>query len=302
MEKKSERRGLGRGLSALMADVSFDQKDATIPKQRGLENLIPIERIFPNPDQPRRDFEPVAMQELADSLAQKGVIQPLIVRQIANEDQYEIVAGERRWRAAQMANLHELPVIIREFSDTEVLEIAIIENVQRAELNAIEEAQAYRQLMQRFGHTQEKIAEALSRSRSHVTNLLRLLTLPEDVQEFVIKGKLSAGHARALITSVAASELARQIIARGLSVRQTEELVRKTAAGARSKRALKDIQTKDADTRAIEMDVSANLKMNVRIDHEPGGSSGKLTISYRSLDDLDLLCRVLSQIPRDGSV
>jgi len=302
MEKKSERRGLGRGLSALMADVSFDQNDAIVQKRGGLENLVPIERIFPNPNQPRRDFEPAAMQELADSLSQKGVIQPLIVRQSVNEGQYEIVAGERRWRAAQMANLHELPVIVREFSDAEVLEIAIIENVQRAELNAIEEAQAYRQLMQRFGHTQEKIAEALSRSRSHIANLLRLLTLPDDVQGFVIKGKLSPGHARALITSSSASELARQIIARGLSVRQTEQLVRKTAAEPHNRRVLKDLHSKDADTRAIEMDVSANLNMNVRIDHEPGGSSGKLIISYRSLDDLDLLCRVLSQIPRDGTV
>lgn len=302
MEKKSERRGLGRGLSALMADVSFDQNDATLQKPRGSESLIPIEQIFPNPNQPRRDFAPAAMQELADSVARKGVIQPLIVRQAGPGERYEIVAGERRWRAAQMANLHELPVIIRQFSDAEVLEIAIIENIQRAELNAIEEAQAYRQLMQRFGHTQEQIAEALSRSRSHIANLLRLLSLPDDVQEFVIKGKLSAGHARALITSGAASELARQIIIRQLSVRQTEELVRKTAAAPHNKRILKDRHIKDADTLAIERDVSANLHMNVRIDHEPGGSSGRLTITYHTLDDLDLLCRVLSQIPRDGSI
>ena len=302
MEKKTDRRGLGRGLSALMADISFDQTSATAQKQRGLENLVPIEQIIPNPNQPRRSFEPVALQELANSLTQKGVIQPLIVRQTGKENQYEIVAGERRWRAAQIASLHELPVIVREFSDSEVLEIAIIENVQRTELNAIEEAQAYRQLMQRFGHTQEKIAEALSRSRSHIANLLRLLTLPEDVQGLVVNGKLSSGHARALITSGTASELARQIIARGLSVRQTEQLVRKTAADPYNKRVSKERQTKDADTKAIEMDVSANLNMNVRIDHEPGGTSGKLIISYQSLDDLDLLCRVLSQIPRDGSV
>ena len=271
-------------------------------KQRRGDVLIPIERISPNPDQPRRDFEPEAMRELADSLARKGVIQPLIVRQIGDEEKYEIVAGERRWRAAQMANLHELPVIIRRFSDAEVLEIAIIENIQRAELNAIEEAQAYRQLMQRFGHTQEKIAEALSRSRSHIANLLRLLTLPDDVQAFVTQGKISAGHARALITSGKASELARLVVARGLSVRETEQLVRKSAAEPHNKRVAKDRKVKDADTRALELDVSANLGMSVQIDHEPGGSIGKLTISYRSLDDLDLLCRVLSQIPRDGTV
>ena len=302
MEKKFERRGLGRGLSALMADVSTDRVGSAPDNQRRLDSLVPIEQLRPNPNQPRRDFEPEAMQDLADSLAKKGVIQPLIVRRIGTEEKYEIVAGERRWRAAQMANLHELPVIIRQFSDAEVLEIAIIENIQRAELNAIEEAQAYKQLMQRFGHTQEKIAEALSRSRSHIANLLRLLTLPDDVQSLVTKGKLSAGHARALITSGNASELARQIVTRGLSVRQTEDLVRKSIAQPHKKQFAHDRKVKDADTKAIEMDVSANLNMNVQIDHDAGGPGGKLTITYRSLDDLDLLCRVLSQIPQDGSV
>ena len=163
--------------------------------------VLPIGQLVPNPDQPRRDFDPQALQDLANSLRQKGVIQPLIVRRSPNDDTYQIVAGERRWRAAQIAQLHELPVIVREFTDAEVLEIAIIENIQREELNSIEEALAYRQLMQRFGHTQEKIAEALSRSRSHIANLLRLLSLPEDVQQMVQSGTLSAGHARALITT-----------------------------------------------------------------------------------------------------
>lgn len=302
MDKKSERRGLGRGLSALMADVSFDQTTLGVQKPKVLDQQVPIERLFPNPNQPRREFDPEALQELADSLAKKGVIQPLIVRQIGDDTTYEIVAGERRWRAAQIANLHELPVIIRQFSDAEVLEIAIIENIQRAELNAIEEAQAYRQLIQRFGHTQEKIADALSRSRSHIANLLRLLALPEDVQTLVVKGKISAGHARALITSATASELARLVIARGLSVRQTEQLVRKSAAAPYKKRVAADRTIKDADTKAIELDVSANLNMSVQINHDPGGAGGKLTIAYRSLDDLDLLCRVLSQVPRDGSI
>lgn len=302
MEKKPDRRGLGRGLSALMSDVNLDSSRPIALPQRQGETLLPIEQIAPNPNQPRRNFEPEALRDLADSLAKKGVIQPLIVRQIGQQDRYEIVAGERRWRAAQMANLHELPVIIREFSDSEVLEIAIIENIQRAELNAIEEAQAYRQLMQRFGHTQEKIAEALSRSRSHIANLLRLLTLPDDVQDLVKDGKLSAGHARALITTSNASELARQVVLRGLSVRDTEQLVRKLAASPSTMRKAMQTEQKDADTRAIESDLSANLKMGVRIDHQPGGNGGKLTISYRSLDDLDLLCRVLSHIPRDFSL
>lgn len=298
MEKKFDRRGLGRGLSALMADVNLDAPSVTSEARRS-EWMLPVEKIVPNPDQPRRDFQPEALKDLADSLRQKGVIQPLIVRRKPNQDLYEIVAGERRWRAAQIAQLHELPVIVREFSDSEVLEIAIIENIQRAELNAIEEALAYRQLMDRFGHTQEKIAEALSRSRSHIANLLRLLTLPEDVQQMVKSGTLSAGHARALITSGNAAELAVQVVGRGLSVRDTEELARKAAIDPAKRRALRQRGEKDADTRALESDLSANLQMSVHIDHLPGGEGGKLTISYRSLDQLDLLCRVLSVIPRD---
>lgn len=299
MDKKSERRGLGRGLSALMADVKLDVAPAA-PQNDRADYIVPVEKIIPNPDQPRRDFQPAALNDLAASLKQKGIIQPLIVRRIAGQDLYEIVAGERRWRAAQIAQLHELPVIVREFSDSEVLEIAIIENIQRAELNAIEEAFAYRQLMDRFGHTQEKIAEALSKSRSHIANLLRLLALPPDVQQMVKAGTLSAGHARALITTDNAVELAKQVVGRGLSVRETEDLVRRSAVDPAKRRALKAHTEKDADTRSLEADISANLRMPVRIDHEPGGVGGKLSISYRSLEDLDLLCRALSMIPRDS--
>ncbi|WP_395003041.1 ParB/RepB/Spo0J family partition protein [Cypionkella sp.] len=296
MEKKSERRGLGRGLSALMADVNLDVSPAS--RQPRSETLLPVARIVPNPEQPRRDFDPKALQDLADSLRQKGVIQPLIVRRIEDQDLYEIVAGERRWRAAQIAQLHELPVIIREFSDSEVLEIAIIENIQREELNAIEEALAYKQLMTRFGHTQEKISEALSRSRSHIANLLRLLALPDDVQQMVKSGTLTAGHARALITTPNPLELALKVVGKGLSVRETEDLVRKSAVDPIKRRMAARSDGKDADTKALEADLSANLKMGVRIDHESTGG-GKISISYRNLDDLDLLCQVLSVIPRD---
>jgi ParB family transcriptional regulator, chromosome partitioning protein len=296
MEKKSERRGLGRGLSALMADVNLDVSPAS--RQPRSETLLPVARIVPNPGQPRRDFDPKALQDLADSLRQKGVIQPLIVRRIEDQDLYEIVAGERRWRAAQIAQLHELPVIIREFSDSEVLEIAIIENIQREELNAIEEALAYKQLMTRFGHTQEKISEALSRSRSHIANLLRLLALPDDVQQMVKSGTLTAGHARALITTPNPLELALKVVGKGLSVRETEDLVRKSAVDPIKRRMAARSDGKDADTKALEADLSANLKMGVRIDHESTGG-GKISISYRNLDDLDLLCQVLSVIPRD---
>lgn len=297
VEKKSDRRGLGRGLSALMADVGVTQTGSENSVRA--EVILPIGRLVPNPDQPRRDFDPQALQDLASSLRQKGVIQPLIVRHIAQDDTYQIVAGERRWRAAQIAQLHELPVIIRKFSDAEVLEIAIIENIQREELNAIEEALAYKQLMQRFGHTQEKIAEALSRSRSHIANLLRLLALPADVQQMVQSGTLSAGHARALITTPNALELALQVVGKGLSVRATEELVRRSGVDPAKRRSAGARQEKDADTKAIEADLSANLRMGVRIDHEVAGGGGKLTISYRNLDDLDMLCQVLSVIPRD---
>lgn len=298
MEKKFERRGLGRGLSALMADVNLDVTRTESASPKRPDTLVPVEAISPNPDQPRRHFEPDALRELADSIRQKGVIQPLIVREKANDaGRYEIVAGERRWRAAQMAQLHELPVIIREFSDSEVLEIAIIENIQRAELNAIEEAMAYRQLMDRFGHTQEKIAEALSCSRSHIANLLRLLTLPEDVQSMVAGGALTAGHARALITTPNAVELAQKVVGRGLSVRETEALVRRSVVPSAARKAARGAGEKDADTRALELDLSANLGMSVKIDHEPGGERGRISISYATLDQLDLLCRALSAIP-----
>ena len=303
MDKKTDRRGLGRGLSALMADVSITTDAAGNPAPtRRADSLVPVERLFPNPNQPRRDFAPDALEDLAASIRTKGVIQPLIVRRRGAED-YEIVAGERRWRAAQMAQLHDLPVIIKDLTDSEVLEIALIENIQRADLNAVEEAVAYRQLMDRFGHTQEKIAEALSKSRSHIANLLRLLQLPDDVLGYIREGKLTAGHARALITTANPAELARMIIARGMTVRQAEDLAKRHGAGVgKAGRPHPRTAEKDADTRALEADLSANLRMTVQIAHEPGGESGVMSIRYNTLEDLDLLCRGLSVLPRDGSV
>lgn len=301
MEKKSERRGLGRGLSALMADINLTNGAAPPASARRPDLLLPIEEIVPNPNQPRRTFEPAALKELADSIRQKGIIQPLIVRQIADSGKYEIVAGERRWRAAQIAQLHAVPAVLREFSDSEVLEIAIIENIQRAELNSIEEALAYRQLMDRFGHTQEKLAEALSRSRSHIANILRLLNLPDDVQSMVATGKLSAGHARALVTAPNAGELALKVVGKGLSVRETEDLVRKAGLEGLAPRRKRAREDKDADTRALENDLAAGLGMGVRIDHDHSGG-GKMTLTYRSLDQLDLLCSALSAAAMDASL
>lgn len=293
MSSKPKNRGLGRGLSALMADVSNDQADSDDQPTTGrrADTNIPIEQIVPNPDQPRRNFSDANLEELAQSIREKGIIQPLIVRARGNE--YEIVAGERRWRAAQIAKLHEIPVILRDYTDTEVLEVAIIENIQRSDLNAIEEAAGYRQLMDRFGHTQEKLAEALGKSRSHIANLLRLLNLPEDVQEMLKAGKLSAGHARALVTAENPSVLAAQVVSGDLSVRETEKLA---AQGKSETKPAKrpSIEEKDADTKALEGDLSAALKMRVTISHEAGTENGIVSIRYNSLEDLDTLCRLLS--------
>lgn len=298
-DKKEQKRGLGRGLSALMADIEPTTQADASSRTRSARTL-PIDQLFPNPDQPRRQFDADTLDELSRSIRSKGVIQPLIVRpRGAAENQYEIVAGERRWRAAQAAGVHEVPVVIREFSDEDVLEIAIIENIQRADLNPIEEAAGYEQLMSRFGHTQEKLAQALGKSRSHIANLLRLLTLPDVVKTAVIDGKLSAGHARALITAPDPVLLAGQIVRQGLSVRETERLVReaqnpdgpaKTKGGSKSSAA----SSKDADTKALEGDLSAAVGLKVLINHTAGKESGTVTICYDTLDDLDRICSVLS--------
>ena len=293
--RKTQARGLGRGLSALMADVrDEDETDAERGPQPDM--LVPVERVHPNPDQPRRHFDAEALGDLARSISEKGIIQPLIVRENPREaGEYEIVAGERRWRAAQIAQLHEIPVLLRSFTDTEVLEVAIIENIQRADLNPVEEASGYSQLMMKFGHTQEKLADVLGKSRSHIANAVRLLNLPDEVQGYLREGRLSAGHARALITAPDAAALGRTIIQKGLSVRETEKIAKKDPAAARKqKAAAADSGEKDADTRALEADLSAALSMEVRLDHKPGQDGGALTVRYASLDDLDRLMALLS--------
>ena len=301
MEKKLDRKGLGRGLSALMADVNLVREDMNEGQPRAVTSdaLLPIERIFPNPSQPRRDFDPALLEELASSIRARGIIQPLVVRPIKDSDGYQIVAGERRWRAAQMAKLHKVPVVVRDFSDDEVLEIAIIENIQRADLNAVEEALGFRQLMESFGHTQEKLAEALSKSRSHIANTMRLLSLPDDVLSMIRNGKLTAGHARALIGTPDPTSLAQKVVGAGLSVRATEKLARNVVDYPSRKRTKSPVYEKDADTRAIESDIGANLGMSIKIDHDVSGEGGVLQIRYRDLDQLDMLCQVLSVVPRD---
>src|SRR6056297_1053866 len=261
-DKKSKQRGLGRGLSALMADVAEDSAQSD-EAPKAPERYIPIEKISPNPDQPRRSFDTEKLDDLAASIKEKGIIQPLIVRpRPSNDSEFEIVAGERRWRAAQKAKLHQVPVLVRDFDDTEVLEVAIIENIQRADLNPVEEAAGYSQLMDKFGHTQEKLSEILGKSRSYIANSVRLLTLPEEVQTYLSEGKLSAGHARALITSDEPATLAREVIKKGLSVREAEKLAKKPigtnlAEGGKAK--TRKSPPKDADTKALEGDLAANL-------------------------------------------
>jgi ParB family chromosome partitioning protein len=233
------------------------------------------------------------LNDLAESIRSKGIIQPLVVRSHPNRvGDFEIVAGERRWRASQIAQLHTLPVVVRELSDSDMLEIAIIENIQRTDLNAIEEAIGYRQLMDKFGHTQEQIAVVIGKSRPQVSNNLRLLGLPEDVQALVVMGKLSSGHARALVTASNASELAQIVVSRGLSVRQVEKLVREPKVPRKDRLAG---PSKDADTRALEGDLSAALKMSVFIAHSPGQEGGSITIKYQDLEQLDELCRHLAR-------
>jgi ParB family chromosome partitioning protein len=298
-DKTPKSRGLGRGLSALMADIGPEEEstpDAPAPRPT---TTVPIDRIAPNPDQPRRTFGEEELAELAKSIAARGILQPLIVRPDPEKPgHYQIVAGERRWRAAQRAQVHDVPVIERELSDLEVLEVAIIENIQRADLNPVEEAAGYRQLLEKFGHTQDQLAEALGKSRSHIANAIRLLKLPDEVQAMVRDGNFSAGHARALITASDPVALARTVAMNDLSVRETEALVRKGAAEAKgaggAERRKRSGGEKDADTRALESDLSAMLGMKVAIEHKAGAESGKLVIEYPDLDQLDALCNKLS--------
>ena len=292
-------RGLGRGLSALMADINepTEVQSAAPDSPRRPDMNVPIESVRPNPDQPRRAFTQEALQELSDSIAEKGIIQPLIVRpDPQDEGLFQIVAGERRWRAAQMAQLHEVPVIVRDFDDTEVLEVAIIENIQRADLNPVEEAMGYRQLMDRFNHTQDRLATAMGKSRSHIANLMRLLTLPDEVLGYLRDGQLSAGHARALVGRDDAADLARQVIRGDLSVREVENLTRKKKkeGGEPGRRRRAPGGDKDADTKVLEDDLTAAIGLPVSIDHDEGSGKGRLSIRYNDLAQLDDIIRILN--------
>lgn len=292
IDKKVKRKVLGRGLSALMADVNPVVDGNKDEDNKGLITLS-VDQIEPNPNQPRRTFSTDSLMDLSNSIIEKGIIQPLIVRAISKTPvKYQIVAGERRWRAAQMAKLHKIPVVVRSFSDVEVLEIAIIENIQRTDLSPIDEANGYQQLIDRFNHTQDKISRALGKSRSHIANLLRLLNLPNDVQILLNSGALSIGHARALITRKDASLLAKEIIRKKLSVREVEKLVKIDFV---EKQKSSFIKRKDADTREIEANLKASIGMRVDINHNTLTEAGEVKIKYKSLDQLDFLINKLEK-------
>ena len=291
----SERqRGLGRGLSALLGEQVAESAPVDGAAAPSGVLMAPIESLKPNPDQPRKIFDRDDLEELAASIRDKGVLQPILVRTHPKEDGvWQIIAGERRWRAAQMARLTEAPVIVKEMDDVAVFEVAIIENVQRSDLNPLEEADAYRMLMERFGRTQDAVAGVVGKSRSHVANTLRLLQLPEEVLQHVRTGKLSAGHARALITTPNPAVLAGQIVTEGLNVRQAEALARRAAEGPKGRKpgAAAANSQGSADVAALEQDLADALGLKVQLADR--GGKGELTISYGTLEQLDDLCRRL---------
>ena len=286
--------GLGRGLSALLDEAVRTPRAPSDAHEvpRGGVREIELALIRANPHQPRKQFDEVALDELASSIADKGVLQPILIRPVG--DGYELIAGERRWRAAQKAQLHRIPALVRDMDDAATAEVALIENVQRADLNAIEEADAYKQLIIGFGHNQDEVGRLVGKSRSHIANLLRLLDLPEDVRALLLSGDLSMGHARAIATSPDASAIAARIVSEGLSVRQVEQLARaakpvKAAAKEGSARPV------DADLAALERQLGDLLGLRVKVAH--GKSGGTVALHYSSLDQLDLICQRLSGEP-----
>ncbi len=281
---------LGRGLASLIGDVGGEAAHAERPR---VQRKVPIEFLKPNPRNPRRAFSDVELGELSDSIKQHGVIQPIVVRAVkGTQDRFEIIAGERRWRAAQSAGLHEVPIVPVEVSDHVALEIAIVENVQREDLNAMEEAQGYHALANEFKHTQDDIAKIVGKSRSHVANMMRLTKLPDDVQALITSGELSAGHARALIGVPDPSTAAKRIVAEGLNVRQAEALAHEEGVAERKpQKARADKAQKDSDTLALEKRISDALGLAVTVDHKNPG--GVVQIRYRDLEQLDEILKRL---------
>lgn len=292
MAEEAPRR-LGRGLAALIGEAGDDE--AVMSRTKGGQRLVPIEFLRPNPRNPRKDFADGDLEELAGSIREKGILQPILVRQNPMlADAYEIIAGERRWRAAQRAGLHEVPVLVIEAGDRESLEIAIIENVQRHDLNALEEAGGYERLIAEFDYAQADLARMLGKSRSHVANTLRLLKLPDSVKSLLQEGKLSAGHARALLTVADPQSLAARIVEDGLTVRDVERLGQEAAGKEPASRGASKSVEKDADTVALERALETVLGLRVTIKHK--GESGQVTIGYQSLEQLEALCQRLKGV------
>jgi ParB family chromosome partitioning protein len=290
MTTQPQKRRLGRGLAALIGDDTTEE--AMLEDARTLRH-VPIEFLHANPNNPRKHFADSDLDDLTRSIRDKGLLQPLVVRQRGNGE-FEIVAGERRWRAAQRAGVHEVPVLIRELSDGEALEIALIENIQRADLNALEEARAYEQLMDQFSYTQQQLADSVGKSRSHVANTIRLLSLPESVRRHIEDGALTAGHARALVATESPQALAEKIIQLGMTVREAEGLSR-SAAEAKGRPAFVKAQ-KDTDTLALERQLSEVLGLKVEIANK-GRAGGALTVRYKTLEQLDDVCSRLVRAP-----
>ncbi len=285
-EEKPGGHQLGRGLSALFGEENDDFAELDSLRQ---SKTVPVEFIRPNRNQPRRDFDQAQIESLVASIRERGILQPILVRRDPqNPDGFEIVAGERRWRAAQLARLHEIPVIIKDLTDDGALEIALVENIQRQDLNILEEADGYHRLIDEYGHTQEVIAKAVGKSRSHIANTLRLLNLPEPVRRILASGDITAGHARALLNADDPEELARKIVKQGLNVRQTERLVQRQKE-ARGEAGRKSSPPKDPDTIALETDLSGLLGLKVSINFR--GAGGELVIHYNTLDQLDEVLR-----------
>ena len=282
--------GLGRGLSALMGEIEQEAPlrpgDGQVPA--GIK-MLPTANLRPLPNQPRQHFDEAALDDLARSITARGMLQPIVVRDM--DGHFQIVAGERRWRAAQRANIHQVPVIIREFDDRTALEIALVENIQREQLNAVEEGETYRRLVDDYGHSQEELSKIVGKSRSHIANLIRLRNLPIRVLSWIIAGEISMGHARALLTCEDPEGVARQVIDRRLSVRETEKLAKKFKPGAEKQRT-SPATSRDPDLAALERQLGDMLGLKVRINHAARG--GTVTLGYSSLDQLDLICQRLS--------
>ncbi|MCX7323815.1 MAG: ParB/RepB/Spo0J family partition protein [Hyphomicrobiales bacterium] len=288
MADEPGRSRLGRGLAALIGDVGDEM--GAVERARG-QRLAPIEFLRPNPRNPRKSFDDSELDDLAQSIRERGIIQPILVRSVPGlVDVFEIIAGERRWRAAQRAGLHEAPIVLVEASDKDALEIAIVENVQRSDLNALDEAQGYEQLMSEFGYTQLDLSKVIGKSRSHVANTLRLMKLPDSVRKQVAEGQLSAGHARALLAVSDPEAVARKVVAEGLTVRDVERLAQEPAG--RADTASRAKAAKDPDTRALEQALEDVLGLKVDIAHK-GHGGGQLTIRYRTLEQLEGVCRRL---------